>query len=98
MKIRSIINFIKKHIFKSKENKEEPNVGLNAKDNNTENPEKNESYVRINSINWNLINKISKNDIIFVKMNEEAIKAKNIENEHSKRPLVVTKKTIPIDI
>lgn len=25
-------------------------------------------------------------------MNEEAIKAKNIENEHSKRPLVVTKK------
>lgn len=92
MKIRSIINFIKEHIFKSKEKKEEPNVELNTKDNNTENPEKNESYVRINSINWNLINKISKNDIIFVKMNEEAIKAKNIENEHSKRPLVVTKK------
>lgn len=62
MKIRSIINFIKEHIFKSKEKKEEPNVELKTKDNNTENPEKNESYVRINSINWNLINKISKNE------------------------------------
>ena len=50
MKIRSIINFIKEHIFKSKEKKEEPNVELNTKDNNTENPEKNKSYVRINSI------------------------------------------------
>ncbi len=28
MKIRSIINFIKEHIFKSKEKKEEPNVEL----------------------------------------------------------------------
>lgn len=92
MKIRSIINFIKKHIFKSREKKEKTNIELNVKDNNIENLKKNESYVRINSINWNLINKISKNDIIFVKMNEEAIKAKNIENEHSKRPLVVTKK------
>lgn len=62
MKIRSIINFIKEHIFKSREKKEEPNVELNTKDNNTENPEKNESYVRINFINWNLINKISKNE------------------------------------
>lgn len=92
MKIRSIINFIKEHIFKSKGNKEEPNVELNAKDSNTENLEKNEASVRINYINWNLINRISKNDIIFVKMNEEVIKAQNIENEHSKRPLVVTKK------
>ncbi len=92
MKIRSIINFIKEHIFKIKEKKEKTNVELNAKDNNTEKLEKNESSVRINYINWNLINRISKNDIIFVKMNEEVIKAQNIENEHSKRPLVVTKK------
>ena len=41
MKIRSIINFIKEHIFKSKGNKEEPNVELNTKDSNTENLEKN---------------------------------------------------------
>lgn len=40
MKIRSIINFIKEHIFKSKEKKEEPNVELNTKDNKTENPKK----------------------------------------------------------
>lgn len=46
----------------------------------------------IKNINYELINKIKENDIIWVKMEEVRIKEQNISPEHSKRPFLITKK------
>ena len=50
-----------------------------------------ENYT-INNINWDLINKISKYDIVYVKMNQETIDEYHIQKEHQKRPFLVTLK------
>lgn len=46
----------------------------------------------ITHINWNLINKLNKYDIVYVKMNQETIDKYNIQKEHQKRPFLITNK------
>lgn len=47
----------------------------------------------VKNINWELINRLKKYDIVYVKMNEETIKKNKIEKEHQKRPFLITSKS-----
>ena len=51
-----------------------------------------EEKITIKNINWDLINSLSKYDIVYVKMNDEEIEKGKIEKSHQQRPFIIMNK------
>ncbi len=55
-------------------------------------PKDNENSIKIDNINWNLINELMENDIVLVTMDKGEIQRQNIEECHQKRPFMIKEK------
>lgn len=84
-----IFGEIKKLFLKIKLDKK--NIKLDIKDNNQPNIN-DKKIIKIQNINWDLINILKNRDIVFVRMKDEEIKKNHIEKSHQKRPFLILKK------